>query len=69
MKKIRRLCLTALLTFAFATATSASTGLIECGVTPPPPTQSRAGEIECGKLGVGLTETIYAALQGVWMVF
>jgi hypothetical protein len=64
MKKIRHLCLAALLTFTLTQ--SAFAGLIECGVTPPPaPAESRAGEIECGKLGV---EAIYAALTGVWIV-
>ena len=67
MKKINRLCLTALLTLTFALSVSA--GEIECGKTPPPPPQAREGLIECGKLSVELTETVYAALTGVWMVF
>jgi hypothetical protein len=68
MKKINRLCLAALLTLTFAL--SASAGQIECGVTaaPPPPSQSRAGEMECGKLGVEFTEVAYTVLQDVLAV-
>ena len=66
MKKINRLCLAALLTLTFAFSASAMDE-IECGKTAaPPPSQSREGLIECGKLGV---EAIYTALTGVWMAF
>jgi hypothetical protein len=63
MKKIRHLCLAALLIFAFAL--SASADEIECGRAVTPPSQSRADEIERGKLAV---ETIYAVLQDVLAV-
>lgn len=69
MKKMRGFCFAALLTVTFAV--SASAGEIECGVTgtPPPPPQGRAGDIECGRLGFELTEAVYGALKGVWMIF
>jgi hypothetical protein len=64
MKKIRQLCLAALLTLTFALSASAG-DQIECGRAVTPPSQSREGLIECGKL---LTETVYAALTGVMAV-
>jgi hypothetical protein len=71
MKKMRSLCLTALLTLTFALSVSA--GEIECGVDdPPPPAQPTAqgqptaanGDISCG-----LTEAVLSALEGVLTVF
>jgi hypothetical protein len=63
MKKIRRLCLAALLTLTFALSASAG-DQIECGKAITPPSQSREGLIECGKLG----EVVYAVLQDVLAV-
>ena len=59
MKKIRRLCLAALLTLTFALSVSA--GQIECGVTvTPPPEERTAATTERV-----ITETVVTLLQSI----
>ncbi len=64
MKKLRILCLTALLTLTCALSVSA--GQIECGRTSsPPPEQPRAATVT----DAGIADAVLVVLKSVWMIF